>query len=77
MVTGAPPEGIQQSGPLANGPGHGPNEGLQMSVDLSGSHPDIDVEDKLKTYAMFHALIKYGSILVIAILAFMAFFLVH
>ncbi len=48
-----------------------------MSVDLSGSHPDIDVEDKLKTYAMFHALIKYGSILVIAILAFMAFFLVH
>jgi len=48
-----------------------------MSVDFSGSHPDIDTEDKLKTYRLFHAIIKYGSILVIAVLAFMAIFLVH
>ena len=47
-----------------------------MSVDLSGSHSSIDVNDKLKTYNLFHKLMRATIVLVIAILAFMAWYLV-
>ncbi|MFM9848147.1 MAG: hypothetical protein ACKVP3_13420 [Hyphomicrobiaceae bacterium] len=47
-----------------------------MSVDLSGSHTSIDVNDKLKTYNMFHKLMRATILLVIAILIFMVWYLV-
>ena len=47
-----------------------------MSVDLSGSHTSIDVNDKLKTYNLFHKLMRATIVLVILILVFMAWYLV-
>jgi hypothetical protein len=47
-----------------------------MSVDLSGSHTSIDVNDKLKTYNMFHKLMRATILLVIAVLIFMLWYLV-
>jgi hypothetical protein len=47
-----------------------------MSVDLSGSHPSIDVNDKLKTYGMFHKLMRATIVLVVVILVFMVSYLV-
>jgi hypothetical protein len=47
-----------------------------MSVDLSGSHPSIDVNDKLKTYSMFHRLMRATILLVVVILIFMVSYLV-
>ena len=47
-----------------------------MSVDLSGSHSSIDVNDKLKTYNMFHKLMRATIILVAVILIFMVSYLV-
>jgi hypothetical protein len=47
-----------------------------MSVDLSGSHPSIDVNDKLKTYGLFHKLMRATIILVAVILIFMVSYLV-
>lgn len=47
-----------------------------MAVDLQGSHPSIDVDDKLKTYSFFVKLIKYGIIFSALTLIFMLFYLV-
>jgi hypothetical protein len=48
----------------------------RMSVDLSGSHSSIDVNDKMKTYNLFHKLMRATIVLVILILIFMAWYLV-
>jgi cellulose synthase/poly-beta-1,6-N-acetylglucosamine synthase-like glycosyltransferase len=54
-----------------------PSEGQwRMSVDLSGSHSSIDVNDKMKTYNLFHKLMRATIVLVILILIFMAWYLV-
>lgn len=66
-------------GIVGNGQGANPeaSEGpWRMSVDLSGSHTSIDVNDKLKTYNLFHKLMRATIVLVIAILIFMAWYLV-
>ena len=47
-----------------------------MSVDMSGSHPAMDVKDKVETYSLFLALCKWTIILVALILIGMAAFLV-
>jgi hypothetical protein len=73
-------EGLAKRGVLGDGWSRGCDgtwEGLRaMTVDLKGSHASIEVDDKLKTYAMFLGLIKYGIVGVAIILLFMLFYLV-
>jgi len=47
-----------------------------MSIDTSNGHPDMDYEEHEKTYAGFLKVSKYGTIVVLVILALMAAFLV-
>jgi len=47
-----------------------------MPANLSGSHPSIDVEDKMKSYHLMLNLMRFTIVAVMLILAGMAFFLV-
>ncbi len=46
-----------------------------MSVDLSESHSAMDVDEHQKTYGLFVALTKWGTIGCVLLLVFMAIFL--
>jgi Bacterial aa3 type cytochrome c oxidase subunit IV len=46
-----------------------------MSVDMSQGNKNMDYAQHERTYALFTGLVKYGSLMVIAILALMAIFL--
>ena len=47
-----------------------------MSIDTSNGHPAMDYEEHEKTYAGFIKVSKYSTIVILAILALMAAFLV-
>jgi len=47
-----------------------------MPADLSGSHPSIDVEDKMKSYHLMLNLMRFVIVAMVLILGGMAFFLV-
>ena len=47
-----------------------------MPADLTGSHPSIDVEDKMKSYRLMLNLMRFTIVAVALILGGMAYFLV-
>ncbi len=47
-----------------------------MSVDLSDSHENMDVEEHLKTYEGFVRATQIGTLAIAIILIFMAIFLI-
>lgn len=47
-----------------------------MSVDTSEGHPAMDYDEHQKTYKGFLTVSKIGGVLIVAILAAMAYFLV-
>ena len=46
-----------------------------MHIDPKEGHPDMDYAEHMATYDMFCSLTKWGTILVLAIVAGMAIFL--
>jgi len=48
-----------------------------MSIDTSKGHPDMDYAEHKKTYAAFLRLTMITIVCVVALLAGMAYFLVH
>jgi hypothetical protein len=59
-------------------PRRNPEEGMEMSIDLSGAggHPAMDYNEHARTYRGFIRATQIGIVLVVIVLAGMAFFLV-